>query len=59
MLDVVDLMGKAFANIQSDGKKIMDDTFMFGIFNKMARKVNPFEEYMGYTFEHKQGSPSR
>ena len=29
MPDVVDLMDKAFAKIQRDGKKIMDDTFMF------------------------------
>ena len=31
MPDVVDLMDKAFAKIQRDGKKIMDHTFMFGI----------------------------
>ena len=38
-------------------KKIMDDTFMFGIFNKIAKKVKPFEEYMEYMFEHKKSSP--
>ena len=46
MPDVVDLMDKAFAKIQRYGKKIMDDTFMFGIFNKIEKKVKPFEEYM-------------
>ena len=29
MPDVVNLMDKTFAKIQRDGKKIMDDTFMF------------------------------
>ena len=37
MPDGVDLMDKAFAKVQRDGKKIMDDTFMFGIFNKIAK----------------------
>ena len=39
-------MDKSFAKIQRYGKKIMDDTFMFGIFNKIEKKVKPFEEYM-------------
>ena len=43
MPDVVDLIDKAFANIQRDGKNIMDNIFMFGIFNKIGKKVNPFE----------------
>ena len=59
MTDIVDLMDKAFAKIQRDGKKIMDDTFMFGIFNKIENKVNPFEEYMDSMFEHKKSSPTR
>ena len=40
---VVDLIDKDFAKIKRDGKNIMDDTFMFGIFNKIAKKVKPFE----------------
>ena len=55
--DVVDLMDKAFAKIQRDGKNIMDDTFMFGVFNKIAKQVKPFEEDMKYMFEHKKSSP--
>ena len=43
MTNVVDLMDKVLAKFQRDGKKIMDDTFMFGIFNKTAKKVKPFE----------------
>ena len=50
MPDVMDLMDKASANIQRDSKKIMDGTFMFGIFNKIEKKVKPFEEYMEYMF---------
>ena len=57
MPEVVDLMEKAFAKIQRDSKKIMDDMFMFGITNKIAKKVNLFEEYMEYMFEHKKSSP--
>ena len=30
---------------------------MFGIFNKIAKKVNPFEEYMEYMFEHNKSIP--
>ena len=56
MPDVVDLMDKAFAKIQRDGKKITDDTFMFGIFDKIAKKVKPFEEYMEYMSEQKKSS---
>ena len=55
--DVVDLMDNSFSKIQRDGKKIMDDTFMFSIFNKIAKKVNLYEEYMEYMFEHKKSTP--
>ena len=43
MPDVVYLMDKAFEKIQRDDNNIMDDTFMFGIFKKIAKKVKPFE----------------
>ena len=59
MSDLVDLMDKAFYKFQRDGKKIMDDTFMFGIVNKIEKTVKPFEEYMEYMFEHKRSSPIR
>ena len=39
MPNVVDMMDKAFEKIQRDGKKIMDDTFMFGTFNKIAKML--------------------
>ena len=57
MPDVVDLVDKTCAKYQRDGNKIMDDTFMFGIFNKISKKVKTFEEYMEYIFEHKKSSP--
>ena len=53
----VDLMDKAFAKIQRNGKKIMDDDFMFGIFDPIVKKVTPFGEYLEYMFEHKKSSP--
>ena len=57
MPDVVDLMDKAFEKIQREGKKIMDYAFIFCIFNKIEKKVKPFEEYMEYMFEHKKSNP--
>ena len=57
MPDVVNLMEKAFKKNQRDGNKIMDDTFMFGIFNKTAKKVKPFEEYTECMIEHKKSIP--
>ena len=59
MPDVVDLMDKDFAKIQRDSNNIMDDTFTFGIFNKIAKKVKPFQEYMEYMSEHKKSIPIR
>ena len=56
MLDFIDLIDKAFTTIQRDGNNIIDDIFMFGILNKIAKKVNPFEEYMDYMVEHKKSS---
>ena len=57
MPDIVDLMDKAFSKIQREGKKIMDYVFMFGIFNKIEKRVKLFEEYMEYMFEHKKSNP--
>ena len=37
----------------------MNYTFLFGVFNKIAKKVKPFENYMEYMFEHKKSSPIR
>ena len=54
--NVVDLMDKAFSKFQSDGKKIIDDTFISKVFNNIAKKVKPFEEYMEYIFEHDKSS---
>ena len=50
-------MDKAFSKFQSDGKKIIDDTFMSKVFNNIAKKVKPFEEYMEFILEHKKSSP--
>ena len=56
--NVVDLMDKAFSKFQSDGKKIIDDTFISKVFNNIAKKVKPFEEYMEFILEHKKSSPT-
>ena len=57
MCECVDLMDKACAKIVKNGKKIMDDDFMFGIFDPIKNKVPPFAEYLEYMFDHKTSSP--
>ena len=57
MPEVVDLMDKASEEIQKDGKLIMNDKFMFGIFKKIAEQVKPFKQYMAYMFKNKKSSP--
>ena len=57
MLDVVDLINKAFAKIKRARKKIMDYAFIFGIFNKILKKMKRFEEYMECMFEHNKRNP--
>ena len=34
----------------------MADKFMFGIFNRISKRVKPLEDYTEYMFEHKKSS---
>ena len=52
-----DLMDKACAKIARNGKNIMDDHFMFGIFDPIKKKVPPFIDYLKYMFDHNTSSP--
>ena len=56
MPECVDLMDNACAKIARNGKKIMDDDFMFGIFDPIKKKVLPFADYLEYMFDHKTSS---
>ena len=42
MQEVLDLMDKAFAKIIEDGDLMLDDDFMMGIFELLARSIEPF-----------------
>ena len=49
----VDLMDHAFEEIALDGSKLLDDDFMFALFQPRIEKVPPFQEYTIYMFEEK------
>ena len=53
----VDLMDKAFAEITKDGNLKLDDDFMMNTFEPLAKKINPFKEYLTYMFEERQSCP--
>ena len=42
----VALMDHAFEDIAQDGSKLLDDDFMFALFQPIIEKVLPFQEYM-------------
>ena len=46
----VDLMDKAFAKINRGRNLMLDDDFMMNIFEPLAKKINPFKEYLTYMF---------
>lgn len=53
MPDALDLMDKAFDKVVKDGKKIMNEKFMMGIFGKLTRKIAPFKAYLTEMYEDK------
>ena len=55
----VDLMDKASAEIIKDRKLMLDDEFMMNIFEPLAKKIKPFEDYLTYMFEEQQSCPVR
>ena len=57
MPKAVELMEKSFAEITKDRNLMLDDDFMMNIFEPLARKINPFKEYLTYMFEEQQSFP--
>ena len=51
---VMDVLKIALEKIIADPKKILNKTFMLGIFNLFKNKLPPFKEYMDDLFEMKQ-----
>ena len=57
MPKAVDLMDKAFYEINKDGILMLDDDFMMNIFEPLAKKIKPFKDYLTYIFEERQSCP--
>jgi hypothetical protein len=55
MGQTVDLMEEAFETIANDGEMMFDKEFMMNIFEPIVDQVEPFAEYLGFTFENKEG----
>ena len=51
MPKAVDLMDNSFTEITKDGNLMLDDDFMMNVFETLAKKINPFKEYLTYMFE--------
>ena len=56
MASVIDIMDAAFLQVLDDGEKMLDETFMMGIFDSLKEQIPPFRDYLTYIFEEKQGS---
>ncbi len=51
----VDLMEEAFEKIANEGVMMLDKEFMMNIFEPIVDQVEPFLEYLEFTFENKEG----
>ena len=51
MACTVNLRERAFKEIALVGFKLLDDDFIFALFQPIIEKVLPFQEYMIYMFE--------
>ena len=56
MASVVDIIDKELYEVLVGGEKIIDEDFMMGIFDGIAKKLPPLQEYLDFMFENKQGS---
>ena len=54
MPKAVDLMDKASDEITKDRNLMLDDKFIMKSFEPLAKKINPFKEYLTYMFEERQ-----
>eukprot|EP00966_Prymnesium_polylepis_P308586 7131016-Prymnesium_polylepis.1 len=50
---VLDLLEVAMDKIAADGKLIVDESFMMGIFSPLADELPPFKEYIKYMYDEK------
>ncbi len=55
MGQTVDLMEEAFEKIANDGEMMLDKEFIMNMFEPIVDQVEPFAEYLEFTFENKEG----
>ena len=53
MATVVDIVDKAFAKVVRNGKKLLNEDFMMGMFKQLRKKLPPFDNYLTYMLEEK------
>ena len=53
MGQVVGLLEIALESIVDNGKLILDEIFMMGIFDELLRKVPPFVDYFKYIYQNR------
>ena len=51
---MVDLLQKALVEVAADGQKMLDESFMMGIFDELIDELPPLKEYMNYIFDTKR-----
>ena len=56
MGEALDLMNDAFKDVVNDGKLLLDEDFIMHIFDPISKRVPPFDEYMTFMFEEKEGN---
>jgi len=49
----VDLLEGALAKVAADGKLLLDEAFMMGIFAPLADELPPFKEYISFMYDKK------
>ncbi len=50
----IDLMEDAFEKIATDSERMLDEQFMMNIFEPIVNQVEPFAQYLEYTFKKKE-----
>ena len=48
-------MDKSLYKLLIDGKKLINEDFMMGIFDGITKKLPQLQEYLDFMFENKQG----
>ena len=55
MGEALDLLNESLREVMNDGKLLLEEDFIMHIFDPIAKRVPPFQEYLTYMFEEKEG----